>query len=109
MSAITLRAIRKQTTIRGLQHDEAFSGNSSCSRLSLTKWRYFSKRLFSGNNNIKNSSSITTSTTTTGDSRTKNPWEAVVDPKGSGLVYYWNPQTNETTTLGNLTVTVTLS
>ncbi len=30
----------------------------------------------------------------------KNPWNPVQDPKGSGLVYYWNKETNETTALG---------
>jgi len=36
----------------------------------------------------------------TTDSNNVNPWKEVIDPNGSGLVYYWNPQTNETTALG---------
>jgi hypothetical protein len=36
------------------------------------------------------------------DQNTKvaNPWVETKDPKGSGLIYYWNPNTNETTALG---------
>lgn len=30
----------------------------------------------------------------------KNPWIAQKDPAGSGLIYYWNTRTNETTALG---------
>mmetsp|Transcript_5677 Transcript_5677/g.8608 ORF Transcript_5677/g.8608 Transcript_5677/m.8608 type:complete len:163 (+) Transcript_5677:78-566(+) len=33
-------------------------------------------------------------------SPTENPWKEVHDPKGSGLSYWWNPETNETTALG---------
>jgi hypothetical protein len=33
---------------------------------------------------------------------TNNPWKQQTDPKGSGLVYWWNPETNETTHLGSL-------
>lgn len=33
---------------------------------------------------------------------TGNPWKQQTDPKGSGLVYWWNPETNETTHLGSL-------
>jgi hypothetical protein len=91
MSAI--RAISKQITIRGLQYEEVNTSNSNSIRLSLTRLRYISRRL-SGNNNKSNSITISTTASTT------NPWKAVVDPKGSGLVYYWNPQTNETTALG---------
>lgn len=32
---------------------------------------------------------------------TKNPWIKLKDPDGSGLIYYWNPLTNETTWLGS--------
>ena len=90
------RTISKQTAIRGLQYVEVNTSNSNSIRLSLTNFRlrYFSRR-FSGNNYKNNS--ITTSTTPS----ITNPWKAVVDPKGSGLVYYWNPQTNETTALGS--------
>lgn len=31
-----------------------------------------------------------------------NPWKEVKDPKGSQLVYYWNPVTNQTTAVGAL-------
>ncbi len=31
----------------------------------------------------------------------KNPWVEQKDPAGSNLVYYWNPETNETTHLGS--------
>ena len=92
MSAI--RTISKQTTIRGLQYEELNTSNSNSIRLSLIRLRYSSRRL--SVNNYKNNS-ITTSTTAS----ITNPWKAVVDPKGSGLIYYWNPQTNETTALGS--------
>ena len=30
----------------------------------------------------------------------KNPWTEVPDPKGSNLTYWWNKETNETTSVG---------
>lgn len=30
----------------------------------------------------------------------KNPWKEEKDPAGSNLTYWWNPETNETTSLG---------
>lgn len=30
----------------------------------------------------------------------KNPWKAQEDPEGSGKIYYWNTETDETTALG---------
>lgn len=30
----------------------------------------------------------------------KYPWKSVADPKGSGLAYWWNTETQETTALG---------
>ena len=30
----------------------------------------------------------------------KNPWKQEIDPKGNGLTYYWNQDTNESTALG---------
>jgi hypothetical protein len=32
---------------------------------------------------------------------TTSPWKPQTDPNGSGLVYWWNPETNETTHLGS--------
>jgi hypothetical protein len=32
---------------------------------------------------------------------TTSPWKQQTDPNGTGLVYWWNPETNETTHLGS--------
>lgn len=32
---------------------------------------------------------------------TSNPWKQQTDPNGSGLIYWWNSETNETTHLGS--------
>ena len=34
--------------------------------------------------------------------RPKRVWLAEKDPQGSGLIYYWNTETKETTALGTL-------
>mmetsp|Transcript_21456 Transcript_21456/g.22182 ORF Transcript_21456/g.22182 Transcript_21456/m.22182 type:complete len:120 (+) Transcript_21456:65-424(+) len=32
---------------------------------------------------------------------TNNPWKQQTDPNGSGLTYWWNPESNDTTSLGS--------
>ena len=54
------------------------------------------------NKNTKESKivTITQNLPQTTTSAYSSPWQAVKDPKGSSLVYYWNSTTNETTALG---------
>ncbi len=66
--------------------------------------RFASRRLSSGadelnRNNLVPSASRTMLLNNQHES-IANPWRSVSDPKGSGMIYWHNSQTNETTHLG---------
>ena len=48
----------------------------------------------------RSTSALTTQQVLSKTNIPKSPWKKQSDPKGSGLAYYWNVETNETTALG---------
>ena len=54
----------------------------------------------SGRRKARSGTGIVTRDAPPGPMNTSDPWVAVKDPNGSGQIYYWNKNTDETTALG---------